>query len=82
MIGHLNFDIWRQPVGFVVDDLRIKRDFPSRPEIRRTIDKVQAVFNEVDKDSLVNKFGHKMYGYLLPTTSGMLIRSHDSHMIN
>jgi hypothetical protein len=70
MIGHLNYDIWRHPVGYLVDDLRIKRDFPSRPEARKTIDQLQTTFSAKDKDSLVNKYGHKIYGYLLPATPG------------
>jgi hypothetical protein len=70
MIGHLNYDIWRHPVGYCVDDLRIKRDFPSRPETRKSIDQLQTTFSAKDKDSLVNKYGHKIYGYLLPATPG------------
>ena len=70
MIGHLNYDVWRHPVGYLVDDLRIRRAFPSQPERRQTIDKLQTTFNAVDKDSLVNKYGHKIYGYLLPMTAG------------
>ena len=72
MMGRLNFDIWRQPAGYLVDDLRIRRDFPSHPEVRRSIDKLQTMFNAVDKDSLINKFGCKIYGYLLPRASGTL----------
>ena len=75
MIGHLNYDIWRHPVGYCVDDLRIKRDFPSRPETRKSIDQLQTTFSAKDKDSLVNKYGHKIYGYLLPATPGILITS-------
>lgn len=70
MIGQLNYDIWRHPVGYLVDELRIKRDFPSHPEVRRAIDKLHTEFDAVDKNSLVNKYGHKIYGYLLPTAAG------------
>ena len=70
MVGHLNYDVWRHPVGYLVDDLRIKRDFPCQPEVRQRIDRLQTVFNARDKDSLKNKYGHKIYGYLLPTVSG------------
>jgi hypothetical protein len=70
MVGKLNYDVWRHPVGYLVDDLRIKRVFPSQPEKRQTIDKLQTIFNARDKDSLVNKYGHKIYGYLLPKAAG------------
>ena len=70
MVGHLNFDIWRHPVGYLMDDLRIKRAFPSWPETRQTIDELHTTFSAKDKDSLVNKYGHKIYGYLIPTTPG------------
>lgn len=70
MIGQLNYDVWRNPVGYLVDDLRITKVFPKHPEVHRTIDKPQTVFSAVDKDSLRNKYGHKIYGYLLPGTAG------------
>ena len=70
MVGKLNYDVWRHPVGYLVDDLRIKRVFPSQPEKQQTIDKLQTIFNARDKDSLVNKYGHKIYGYLLPKAAG------------
>lgn len=75
MIGQLNYDLWHNPVGYLVDDLRIKRVFPTHPEVRRTIDKLQTTFSAVDEDSLRNKYGHKIYGYLLPSAAG------DTHMI-
>ena len=70
MIGVLNYDIWRNPTGYLVDDLRIKRDFPSNPEVRRTLNKLKVVFFSVDVNSIKNKYGHKVYGYLLPKTAG------------
>ena len=33
MVGQLNYDVWRGIVGFVVDDMRIKRDFPNKPDV-------------------------------------------------
>ena len=31
--GHLNYDVWRWVVGFMVNDLRIKREFPNKPTV-------------------------------------------------
>ena len=33
MVGFLNFDVWHWFVGYLVDDMRIKRDFPNNPDV-------------------------------------------------
>ena len=33
MIGSLNYDVWWWFVGYLVDDMRIKRDFPNNPDV-------------------------------------------------
>lgn len=35
--GGLNLDVWMWPVGFLVDDLRIKRDFPHKPSVSHAV---------------------------------------------
>ena len=70
MIGCLNFDLWRNPPGYLVDDLRIKRDFPSSPEVRRSTTNLVVTFEERDKNAIRGKHGHKIYGYLLPREPG------------
>ena len=32
-VGYLNYDVWRQMPGFVVDDMRIRRSFPNHPDV-------------------------------------------------
>ncbi len=36
MVGKLNYDVWKFATGYLVDDLRIKRDFPNNPDVRHT----------------------------------------------
>ena len=33
MKGYVNYDVWHWIVGHLVDDLRISRDFPLRPDV-------------------------------------------------
>eukprot|EP00731_Ephydatia_muelleri_P026574 Em0018g674a len=69
--GHLNYDVWKLAVGFLVDDLRLKRDFPHKPTTRSTVQSLRVVFNEVSGD--INDrgiYGHRMYGVLHPPTTG------------
>eukprot|EP00731_Ephydatia_muelleri_P026579 Em0018g679a len=69
--GQLNYDIWKLIVGFLVDDLRIKRDFPHKPTTRSTADSLKVVFNEYAGDSHhLGMYGHRMYGVLYPPTTG------------
>ena len=37
MIGQLNYDVWRGIIGFLVDDMRIKRDFPNKPVVSTSV---------------------------------------------
>ena len=37
MVGQLNYDVWRGIIGFVVDDMRIKRDFPNKPDVSTSV---------------------------------------------
>ncbi len=32
-MGYLNCDVWHWIVGYLVDDLRINRDFPLKPNV-------------------------------------------------
>ena len=32
-VGYLNYDVWKQMPGFVVDDMRIRRSFPNHPDV-------------------------------------------------
>ena len=34
MMGYLNYDLWHWIVGYLVDDLRIYREFPQYPDVR------------------------------------------------
>ena len=40
MIGKLNYDVWKEVVGYLVDDLRVKRDFPTNPEVKQLKDEM------------------------------------------
>ncbi len=33
MTGRVNYDSWNNIVGYTVDDMRIKYEFPSRPDV-------------------------------------------------
>ncbi len=33
MTGRVNYDTWNNIVGYTVDDMRIKYEFPSRPNV-------------------------------------------------
>ncbi len=33
MTGYLNYDVWHWVVGYLVDDLRINREFPQDPDV-------------------------------------------------
>ncbi|KAL5467149.1 hypothetical protein EMCRGX_G031341 [Ephydatia muelleri] len=69
--GHLNYDIWRWTVGFMVDDLRIKRDFPHNPTFRTSTGSLKIEFNEVAGFSNERgKYGHRIYGFLYPPATG------------
>ena len=37
MVGQLNYDVWRGIIGFLVDDMRIKRDFPNTPDVSTSV---------------------------------------------
>ena len=32
--GYLNYDVWRQMPGYLVDDMRVRRSFPNHPDVR------------------------------------------------
>eukprot|EP00731_Ephydatia_muelleri_P026581 Em0018g681a len=66
-----NYDVWRRVVGFMVNDLRMNEEFPNKPTTRTTISTLRVEFNETagysnDK----GMYGHRIYGYLVPPTSG------------
>ena len=33
MMGYLNYDVWHWIVGYLVDDMRIRKDFPLYPDV-------------------------------------------------
>eukprot|EP00731_Ephydatia_muelleri_P026583 Em0018g683a len=69
--GGLNLDVWMWPVGFLVDDLRIKRDFPHKPSIRTFIESLKVEFNQfAGVSNERGKYGHRLYGLLHPSTTG------------
>ena len=35
--GYLNYDVWHWVVGYLVDDLRIYREFPLYPDVREHV---------------------------------------------
>eukprot|EP00731_Ephydatia_muelleri_P026580 Em0018g680a len=70
-IGLLNYDVWRRVVGFMVNDLRMNKEVPNKPTLRTTVSTLRVEFNETagysnDK----GMYGHRIYGYLVPPTSG------------
>lgn len=70
MVGFLNFDVWHWFVGYLVDDMRIKRDFPNNPDVRKVTSSLRVYFSEKDPEDVRGKYAHKIYGYLLPPTTG------------
>lgn len=55
--GELNLDVWRWPVGFLVDDLRIKRDFPHKPSVSRTVYGGARTYRQLTLDTATHRLG-------------------------
>ncbi|KAL5479330.1 hypothetical protein EMCRGX_G022839 [Ephydatia muelleri] len=71
LAGCLNYDVWRQMPGYLVDDMRVRRSFPNHPDIRQITDTLRIDFSEEAGDSHHNgKYAHKIYGFLRPFATG------------
>ena len=44
--GFLNYDVWNWIVGYLVDDMRIVREFPSYPDVSNDIGKRRGYHSE------------------------------------
>lgn len=72
-VGELTADQWYHAVGYTVDDLRVHWAFPAHPDERTTRSSLEREFNQRAWHAIGGKYAHRMYGYLLPPTTGIYV---------
>jgi hypothetical protein len=62
---------WYHAVGYSLDDLRLHWAFPQHPNTEDTTTSLRREFNQKAQKAVGGKYAHRVFGYLLPSLTGV-----------